>query len=45
MLFLLGLFLGCISGVILVSLCIVAREKHQEISVLSSSKKSLKGAA
>jgi hypothetical protein len=45
MLFLLGLFLGCLFGIILASLCTAAREKNLDISVLSSSEKSLQGAA
>jgi predicted outer membrane lipoprotein len=45
MLFLLGLFLGCVFGIIVASLCIAAREQDQNISVLIGSEKNLEGAA
>jgi hypothetical protein len=45
MLFLLGLFIGTVFGLIIAGLCIAARGESQEISVLLSSSESIKGAA
>lgn len=45
MLFLLGLFIGTVFGLIGAGLCAAAREKHQEVSVLCRSEESLEGAA
>ena len=45
MLFLLGLFLGYVFGLITASLCFAAKEKNLEIPAPSSTEKTLAGAA